>query len=367
MSEGFTQRYGRPPTVRVSAPGRINLIGEHVDYNGGSVLPIATAQRAHVELGLRSDDLVHGFSVERAGGEYVLGEEQRGKDWLDYVQGVTWALAQRGLRGPGFELWFHSQVPVGAGLSSSAALEVAMLRGLRELWALSLTDLELAQLAQKGENGFVGANVGIMDQVAASLCSQHAALLLDTVTLEHRAVQLPGNVAIIVIDSGLKHDLVTGDYNLRRAECEEAARLLGVKFLCELKRDALARVAQLPEPLSRRARHAITENERVHAAVAAIEHRDVMALGRLVNASHDSLRDDFEVSLPAIDRMVELARAQEGVLGARLMGGGFGGSVLVLSVTTRPYEQARVIAEQYARDTKQQPRVVSPVPQEEAP
>jgi galactokinase len=362
LIETFRQRFGKEPTVRVSAPGRVNLIGEHVDYNGGSVLPIATPQRAYVQLALRSDDLVKVFSVEKGQGDWVLGQEQRGRGWLDYFMGITRTLDQQGLRGAGFELWFHSDVPVGAGLSSSAALEVSLLKGLRELWGLTLTDLELALLAQKSENGFVGANVGIMDQVAASLGNASTALLLDTVTLQTRAVSLPERVKMIVIDSGLKHSLVGGDYNLRRQECEQAARALGVKYLCELKSDALERAAKLEPPLNKRARHAITENERVHAAVAAIEGDDVMELGRLVNASHDSLRDDFEVSVPAIDRMVELARATEEVVGARITGGGFGGSVLILTMSKNPLEQAKEIARRYAQDTHQKPRVVVPVP-----
>jgi len=362
LIESFLQRFGKEPTVRVSAPGRINLIGEHVDYNGGSVLPIATPQRAYVQLALRSDDLVKAFSVEKGVGEYVLGQEQRGRGWLDYFQGITRTLDERSLRGAGFELWFHSDVPVGAGLSSSAALEVALLRGLRELWSLKLTDVDLALLAQKSENGFVGANVGIMDQMASSLGNANTALLLNTESLETRTVTLPPNVKMIVIDSGIKHSLVAGDYNKRRQECEAAAAQLGVKHLCSLGREALGRASQLPEPLSKRARHAITENERVHAAVGAIERNDPMELGRLVNASHDSLRDDFEVSLPAIDRMVEIARGTEEVVGARLTGGGFGGSVLILTLSKNPLDQAKEIARRYAQDTKQQPRVVVPVP-----
>ncbi len=361
MGEEFIRLFGRPPTVSHSAPGRINLIGEHVDYNGGSVLPIATPQRAFVELAPREGSGVRCVSAESGAGEYTLGEEQRGRGWLDYVQGVTHTLGARGLRGVGFDLWIHSEVPVGAGLSSSAALEVAVLRGLRQLWGLALSDLELALLAQRSENAFVGANVGIMDQMAASLGNTQTALLLDTNTLEYRQVLLPDRVEMIVIDSGIKHDLVAGDYNQRRKECETAASLLGVEALCLLSSKDLPRVMQLHEPLRRRARHAITENERVHLAVRAIEEDDIDELGRLINASHDSLRDDFEVSLPAIDRLVELARAEKGVLGARLTGGGFGGSVLVLSTARSPREQGERIAAAYATATQERPRVVVPL------
>jgi galactokinase len=361
LSETFATRFGKPPTVSTSAPGRINLIGEHVDYNGGSVLPIATPQRAFVELGPRKDDRVRVFSVERGEGEYFLGHEVPGRGWLDYVQGVTRVLHERGDRRGGFEVWIHSEVPVGAGLSSSAALEVALLRGLRELWGLTLGDLELAMLGQRVENSFVGANVGIMDQMAASLADQSAALLLDTASLQYRTVQLPQQLQLLVIDSGIKHDLVTGDYNLRRKECEQAATALGVNLLCTLGSADLPRLVTLGEPLFRRARHAITENERVHAAVRAIEVGAVEELGRLINASHDSLRDDFEVSLPAIDRLVEIARAQPGVLGARLTGGGFGGAIVVLSLAKEPLQQAQEIAQRYASATQEVPKVVVPL------
>lgn len=361
MNETFTTRFGRPPTVSVSAPGRINLIGEHVDYNGGSVMPIATPQRAFVELAPRDDDGVNAFSLETGAEHYRLRHEKRGRGWIDYVQGLTHTLEKHGIGKGGFDLWIHSEVPVGAGLSSSAALEIAVLRGLRELWALTLTDLELALLAQRAENSFVGANVGIMDQMASSLGNEKTALLIDTATLKYRPLALPSTLKLLVIDSGIKHDLVTGDYNKRRQECEAAAASLGVKALCSLGSEALPRVVALTAPFARRARHVITENERVHGAVRAIEAGDVVELGELINASHDSLRDDFEVSLPAIDRLVELSRAQPKVLGARLIGGGFGGAVLVLTLSESPREQAELIAQTYARETQNQPRVVVPV------
>ncbi len=347
--------------MRVSAPGRINLIGEHVDYNGGSVLPICTPQRTHVELRPRADARVRAFSVERGEAEYSLGREVKLGGWIDYVQGVTQVLRERGDTGVGFEVWIQSDVPEGAGLSSSAALEVAMLRGLRELWKLKFTDVELALIAQKAENSFVGANVGIMDQMASSLGNEKTAILLDTVTLAYRQVSIPVGVSLVVIDSGIKHDLVTGDYNKRRKECEAAAAALGVKALCSLSSEDLPRVVRLDALLARRARHAITENERVHMAVRAIESGDVVELGGLINGSHDSLRDDFEVSLPAIDRLVEIARGMPDVLGARLTGGGFGGSVLVLTLSTNPLEQGREIAARYASATQGQPRVVVPL------
>ena len=360
MSETFTTRFGRTPTVRVSSPGRINLIGDHLDYNGGSVLPIATPQQAHVELAPREDDRVRAFSVETGDEHYRLGHEKRGRGWLDYVQAVTRALSEHGVRHSGFDLWVHSEVPFVAGLSSSSALELAVLRGLRELWSLSLTDLELAIIGHRAETSFIGS-VGIMDHFASSLANEHAALLLDTSTLKYRELQLPRRMSILAIDSGLKHELINTEYEYRRQQCEAAAAALGVKSLCSLGTDALPRVMGLSAPFSRRARHAITENQRVHAAVRAIEKNELTELGRLINESHDSLRDDFQVSSPAIDQLVEIARNEPKVLGARITGTGFGGAVLVLTQSDEPLQQAQHIAQLYARETQKHPHVIIPV------
>lgn len=361
MNETFSTRFGRPPTVRVSAPGRINLIGEHLDYNGGSVLPIATPQRAFVELAPREDDRVRTFSLEAGDDHYRLAHEKRGRGWVDHVQAVTRALSDHGMRNGGFDLWVHSEVPVGVGLSSSSALEVALLRGLRELWQLTLTDLELAIIAHRAETSFLGSSAGIMDPLASSLAGERTALLLDTATLKYRDLALPRSVSVLVIDSGLKHELVSAEYEKRRQECEAAAAALGVKSLASLGRDAIPRVLGLSAPFSRRARHVITENLRVHAAVRAIEEGDVTELGVLLNASHDSLRDDFQVSLPAIDQLVEIARLEPQVLGARLIGRGFGGAVLALTLSREPLQQAQRIAQLYARETQHQSHVIVPM------
>lgn len=360
MSETFTTRFGRTPTVRVSAPGRINLIGDHLDYNGGSVLPLATPQRAFIELAPREDDRVRAFSVETGDDHFRLGHEKRGRGWLDYVQAVTRALADHGVRHTGFDAWIHSEVPFVTGLSSSSALELAVLRGLRELWRLSLTDLELAIIAHRAETSFIGS-VGIMDQFASSLASEHTALLLDTSTLKYRELQLPRELSILAIDSGLKHELINKEYENRRQQCESAAAALGVKSLCSLGNDELPRVMGLSAPFSKRARHVITENQRVHAAVKALERNELTELGRLLNESHDSLRDDFQVSSPAIDQLVEIARCEPDVLGARITGTGFGGAVLVATTSEEPLQQAQHIAQLYARETQKHPHVVMPV------
>jgi galactokinase len=328
----FAARFGRPPAVTASAPGRVNLIGEHTDYNDGFVLPLAVPQRTTVSLAPRPGGTVHAASAMSAGSvvAYERGAETAGRGWVDYVQGLTWALDRRGLRVPGFDLWIDSTVPPGAGLASSAALEVAVLRALRDAFGLALDDLTLAQVGREAESGFVGARVGIMDQMACVLAAPRHALFLDTRDLGHERVALPAGLAVLVIDSGVRHRHADGGYNARREECERACALLGVRALRDITPADGPRVAALPEPLGRRVRHVVTENARVLAAVAALRAGDAARLGELLRASHASLRDDFAVSVPPLDRLVEAACAEPGVVGARLTGGGFGGAVVAV-------------------------------------
>src|SRR5689334_15748651 len=328
---GFVETFGRPPAVTADAPGRVNVIGEHTDYNGGFVLPAAIPQRTRAALALRDDATVRAASAEVEGGrpaEYRLGEERPGRGWLDYVQGVTDRLRAGGHPVAGFDLAVTSDVPVGSGLSSSAALEVSVLRALRAALGLALDDVALALLAQRVETEFVGARVGVMDQMAASLAEGHALLFLDTRSLAWRRVPLPPSIELVVVDSGVAHSHATGEYNRRRAECEEAARRLGVALLRDVGPEELGRVANLPDVLARRARHVVTENARVLEAVGALEADDAERLGALLVRSHASLRDDYEVSSPELDLLVDLATADPDVWGARLTGGGFGGSIV---------------------------------------
>jgi galactokinase len=349
--------------VRASAPGRVNLIGEHTDYNGGFVLPTAIPQHTDVELRRRADRRVEARSTDdpRHGG-YLLGDERTRGDWLDYVQGVTWALRQAGFPSPtGFELSISSTVPLGAGLSSSAALEVALLRAIREAFDFAdLDDVRLAQLGQTAENDFVGAHCGIMDQMAASLADGSTALFLDSRSLEFRRIPLPSDADLVVVHSGVTHEIAAGDYNTRRSECEEAARRLGVPQLRDLGPADLALVEQLPDPLARRARHVITEDERVLQAVQALQDADLPRLGELFFASHDSMRDDFEVSVPAIDLLVEIARADADVYGARMTGGGFGGSVVMLAHHGQGGVAGARIARSYAERSGRTPTLLVP-------
>jgi galactokinase len=358
----FRGFFGRDPDAIASAPGRVNLIGEHTDYNGGAVLPTVVPQRTTVALARRADRrLVVRTTLRDACGTFALGDEARRRDWLDYVQGCTWALGEAGHEVPGADVAVASTLPAGSGLSSSAALEVALLRALRELAYLPLDDLALARLAHRAESGFVGAPVGIMDQMAVSLADETTALWLDTRTLETARVPLPRRAELAVVDSGVRHSIAAGDYATRRAECERAAAALGVDQLCTLGLDALDRIARLPAPLDRRARHVVTEHARVGEAVRALRADDVEALGRLFLASHASQRDDYAVSVPEVDAIVELAGREPSVHGARLTGGGFGGSVVLLVDRGRAAEAAARIVAGYAAATGRTAAVMVPV------
>jgi galactokinase len=358
--------------VHASAPGRVNLIGEHTDYNGGFVLPTAIPQLTRVELSRRPDRTVEARSMNvAAAGTYTLGREGQRGDWLDYVQGVTWALQQHGFEVGGFELHVNSDVPLGAGLSSSAALEVAILRATRAAFELEgLDDASLARLGQIAENDFVGARCGIMDQMAASLADQHTALFLDTRSLEFRRVPLPPGADLVVVHSGVTHGIASpahdqgagSEYNTRRAECEEAARRLGVPQLRDLTSFDVPRINQLPSPLHKRARHVLTEDQRVLEAVEALDNQDMLRLGDLFFASHASMRDDFEVSVPLVDLLVELARADPQVYGARLTGGGFGGSVVMLVHPGRGRAVGERLASAYAERSGHAPTLLVPPP-----
>jgi len=359
----FEQLYGTAPAVRASAPGRVNLIGEHTDYNGGFVLPTVIPQRTVVELAPRPGGTIRALSVNAGKPvpfEYIVGTESKRSRWTDYLQGITWALVKSEFSVGGADIRIESTVPLGSGLSSSAALEIALLRAFREAFALPIEDVQMALLGQRAENDFVGAPVGVMDQMACTLAGDGQALFLDTRSLEWQLVPLPAEAELVVLNSGVAHNHARGDYRTRRAECEEAARRLGVAQLRDLDVQDVPRAMELPEPLGRRARHVITEDARVLAAVQVMRSGDVEALGRLFYASHESMRDDYEVSIPEVDLIVELARALPDVYGARLTGGGFGGSVVML---TRPGAAADVagrVASDYAERSGKTPTVLVP-------
>ena len=346
--------------VQAEAPGRVNLIGEHTDYQDGFVLPSAVPQHTHVALQIRGDQLVRASSAELGAPiEYALTRERRGNNWGDYIQGLTWALAQQGLRVGGFDLQVRSDVPIGSGLSSSAALEVATLRALRAAFDLDLPDVALAQTAQRAEVQFVGVPVGIMDQMASSLAGEHEGLFLDTRSLYFERIPFPSSLELVVVDSGVAHRHASGEYVTRRREADEAARQLGVPRLRDLSVDQLDRLSAIPAVLARRARHIVRENQRVIEAREALLAGDVRRLGLLFNASHQSLRDDYEVSVAAVDLLVESAIADPDVFGARMTGGGFGGAVVIAAAGRTGREVARRVADAY-RHAGGQPRILVP-------
>jgi galactokinase len=330
----FENVFGAPPQAVADAPGRVNLLGEHTDYNDGFVLPIAIAQRTRVAM-RRSAPPRFSLHAQGQGATVQFTLDSPPKEhFASYVYGCLMLAGSGGTVIPPLEIHVESDVPIGVGLSSSAALEVATLRCLRQLLELRLDDVTIAQLAQRAEIEYAGVNCGIMDQMAASLADTTRALLLDTRTLERRFVDLPAESAVLVIDSGIARSLAAGGYNQRRAECEQAARLLGVASLRDVA--SVAALAALPDLLRRRARHVVSENARVLQAVACTAAGE---FGELMNASHASLRDDYEVSTPQLDRLVALLQAQGGVWGARLTGAGFGGACVALC---RPHSIAQV-------------------------
>jgi len=355
----FRELFGSDPEVTAEAPGRANLIGEHTDYSGGFVLPFTIPQRTRVELLRRGDDLARVHSVQLKGtATFHIGAETTRHDWSDYVQGVTAIARSRSLGG--FEARIDSDVPPGSGLSSSAALEVGLLRALREAFRWELDDVGLAMLAQRAEVEFVGAPVGVMDPLACSLGRPGTALFIDTRSLRTEHVPLPDTLGIAVVHSGIKHDHASGEYRTRRAECEEATRALGVPSLRALTVDDLPRIEALPSPLDRRARHVMTENARVLQAVDALRAGRLEQLGGLLAASHRSLRDDFQVSTPDVDRLVALAAEAPGVFGARLTGGGFGGAIVVAARPEGLRASMERVADRYRAQTGRTATVLVP-------
>ena len=348
--DAFGVTYEQVPSGVWSAPGRVNLIGEHTDYNDGFVMPFAIASRTTVAASARDDALLRMRSAQRPDGDVSIAldelEPGRPDGWAAYVCGVFWAAQQAGHRVGGADLLVDGRVPLGGGLSSSHALEVAVALAVNDMFDLSLDPDALARLTHRAENGFVGAPTGLMDQVALLRGRAGHALFLDVRSLESEHVPLDpraDGLALLVVDTKVHHSLGDGAYADRRAACERAAAHLRVPSL----RDAdLASLdgAGLSDELHRRARHVVTENARVPAAAEALRARDWERLGSLMTASHRSLRDDYEVSCAELDLAVDTA-ARAGALGARMTGGGFGGSAVVLApVAGLPEVQAQVTA-----------------------
>jgi galactokinase len=325
MTPTFEQLFAIVPEAVAEAPGRVNLLGEHTDYSGGFVLPVGTTQRTRIEIAASDDELFHVFAVNLN----ELASFHRGQSpprgFERYAVGCVAVLESAGFAIPAFRARLQSEVPIGVGLSSSAAFEVALLRALRQWLSLPLNDVDVARLAQRAEIDYTGVRCGIMDQMASSLGDERHMLFLDTRNLAYRLEQIPTATEVLVIDSGTSRQLASSAYNLRREQCETAAHLLGVASLRDA--DDMAAIAALPPPYNRRARHVVTENRRVLSALDASPSQ----FGVLMNESHASLRDDYEVSAPALDALVSCLQDESAVYGARLTGAGFGGACVALA------------------------------------
>lgn len=346
-------------SVQTRAPGRVNLIGEHTDYNDGFVLPCAIAYETRALAQSRPDRLVtvHSIFDEPAVFEVERLPAQRRGAWTDYVRGILIELREAGVSLTGADLRITSTVPLGAGLSSSASFEVAVALAMLGLAGAGMPPLEIAKLAQRAEIEHAGIRCGIMDQAAVLLARRGCALFLDTRTLEYRHVPVPAALAVIVCNTMVKHDLSSGAYNERRAECDRAVEVLrtrypAVRALRDVSMTQLeAARSLLPPLLFRRARHVVSENARVLQTLDALASGDLNRAGELLYESHASLRDDYEVSCAELDTMVELARRFQGTIGARMTGGGFGGCTVNLVRADSAEEFRRYLAGAYERET----------------
>ena len=349
----FDRRFGESPALLARAPGRVNLIGDHTDYNEGFVLPMAIDRAAWIALRPRDDSRVTAYSLDfkRAVTFDLTDEERHGNGWQEYMRGVAWALRHSDtVSGPvrGWDGVVAGDVPLGAGLSSSAALELATARAFAGVSGLTWHPAEMARLAQRAENEWVGVNCGIMDQLISAAGEEDHALLIDCRSLDTRAVPLPADASIVVLDTATRRGLVDSAYNERRAQCEAAARFFGVRALRDVDLTTFsARAGGLDPVTRRRARHVVTENARTLAAAVALAGGDLRTVGALMNESHASLRNDFEVSRAELDTMVAIAREQPGCYGARMTGAGFGGCAVALVSAARAEGFARVVSRDY--------------------
>ncbi len=352
---GFRQAFGYPPGAVAVAPGRMNIIGEHTDYNEGYVLPAAIDRYVAVALRLRRDSqLALRSDRYQAPARLDRLPSRRQGIWTDYLVGVAHEIDNQHGVGPGLDVFVASDLPAGSGLSSSGALEVAGAVAMLAARGIEMPPLDIARLCQAAENVFVGARTGIMDQFTALKARGGNAILLDCRSLEHEQVPLPdGRLAWLLADSRVRHELAGSAYNQRRAECEAAAEALGLSSLRDAEEADLDRI---DNPIERhRARHVITENARVLQAGDALRRRAPRGLGPLLYASHESLRLDFAVSCRELDCLVELAAGTPQVIGARMMGGGFGGCVLVLLDATGIDDVEQHLAEGYAQEFHKTP------------
>ncbi|MBI2941010.1 MAG: galactokinase [Chloroflexi bacterium] len=370
IADAFRRRYGVEPRI-VRAPGRVNLIGEHTDYNDGFVLPVAIDRDVMIAFAPRGDRTVRLYSLNFAQeSAFSLDriELDRTAPWSNYVRGVAWSLQEKGATLCGVDAVIEGDVPVAAGLSSSAAIEVATARTFQALGGVSLTETQLALSCQRAENRFVGVNCGIMDQFISTLGRRGHALLIDCRSLEYRLVSLGGApLRVVVADTTVRRGLVDSEYNARRSQCEQAVATLrqylpGTTALRDVSLDDLARFRAALDtaagPLvARRAEHVVGENARTVEGAAALERGDLARFGQLMNDSHRSLRDLYEVSCPELDALVEAAWSAEGVYGARMTGAGFGGCTVALVQPDAVPAFVEHVGRQYRRRTGRQAAV----------
>ena len=356
----FTQKYNKQPELTVYAPGRVNIIGEHTDYNDGFVMPCAINYGTAIAGSKRADHIWNVYAADLdLEDTFSLDEDfpQSEQKWANYVRGVVKFIQERCPQfKQGADLVISGNVPHSSGLSSSAALEVATGTVCQQLSDLPLTHTEIALIGQKAENKFVGANCGNMDQLISALGQKDHLLMIDCRSLETQPTPVPKDVAVIIVNSNVPHDLVTGEYNTRRWQCEKAAEFFGVKALRDVSVEEFqkreAELTALNALVAKRARHVVTENQRVLDAVEALKHNDLTKLGELMGQSHESMRDDFEITVPQIDYLVELAQLVIGKTGgARMTGGGFGGCIVALAPHDKVEAVRKIIADNYEKQT----------------
>jgi galactokinase len=363
LADRYTEIFSCGPSI-IRAPARVNIIGEHTDYNDGFVLPTTTALYTSVASAPRADRLVrvysHNVAEQREFDLDATAPGNRG-DWIEYIKGVAWMLDNNGHRLRGADLHVTGNIPVGSGLSSSASLEIAVGMALLDASGIRLDPVELAMLCQRAEVEFVGLNCGIMDQLAVACCDNGSAMMLDCRSLDRQSAPIPAALKLLVVDSGVKHQLPVGGYNDRAAECRESVSLLATEIggLSSLRDLAMAQLQAhrglLSDVLYRRCRHVVSEIVRTEEARHALETGDLRSLGALINASHDSLRDDYEVSCSQVDTLVDIARSIEGVHGARMVGAGFGGCVLVAVGADQVSAAQSKIVTEFAKETGSNP------------
>ena len=356
----FNKQNKNLPEITIYAPGRVNIIGEHTDYNDGFVMPCAINYGTAIAGSKRADHIWNVYAADLdLEDSFSLDEDfpQSEQKWANYVRGVVKFIQERCPQfKQGADLVISGNVPHSSGLSSSAALEVATGKFSQQLSDLPLTHTEIALIGQKAENKFVGANCGNMDQLISALGQKDHLLMIDCRSLETQATPVPKDVAVIIVNSNVPHDLVTGEYNTRRWQCEKAAEFFGVKALRDVSVEEFqkreAELTALNSLVAKRARHVVTENQRVLDAVEALKHNDLTKLGELMGQSHESMRDDFEITVPQIDYLVELAQLVIGKTGgARMTGGGFGGCIVALAPHDKVEEVRKIIADNYEKQT----------------